>query len=88
MHNLRSDQLSDLGRESADCYRQLKEGVTRVGGPSERLPQSGGKTMYRRLTPLISYGVPQHGEAGMIQPIQGKKYFVDPVNGGPDAIEW
>ena len=28
MHNLRSDQLSDLGRESADCYRQLKEGVT------------------------------------------------------------
>lgn len=27
MHNLRSTQLSDLGQESANCYRQLGEGV-------------------------------------------------------------
>jgi ADP-heptose:LPS heptosyltransferase len=27
MHNLRGDQLSDLGQESANCYRQLGEGV-------------------------------------------------------------
>lgn len=26
MHNLQSTQLSDLGKESADCYRQLSEG--------------------------------------------------------------
>jgi len=37
--------------------------------------------MFRRLNPLISYGVPRHGEAGLIQPIQGQKYFVDPVDG-------
>ena len=27
MHNLRSEQLSEMGKESADCYRQLGEGV-------------------------------------------------------------
>ncbi len=28
MHNLRAKQISELGRESADCYRQIREGVT------------------------------------------------------------
>jgi ADP-heptose:LPS heptosyltransferase len=32
MHNLRGDQLTDLGQESADCYRQLGEGISILGG--------------------------------------------------------
>jgi hypothetical protein len=27
MHNLLGEQISDLGRETAECYRQLLEGV-------------------------------------------------------------
>ena len=28
MHNLHGDHLTDLGQESAECYRQLSEGVS------------------------------------------------------------
>jgi hypothetical protein len=31
MHNLRSTQLAEMGKETADCYRQLGEGVRIMG---------------------------------------------------------
>jgi hypothetical protein len=31
MHNLKGDHLADLGQESANCYRQLGEGVAILG---------------------------------------------------------
>ena len=37
--------------------------------------------MYRRFKPVISFNVPKANEVGMIQPIMGNHYFVDPVNG-------
>jgi hypothetical protein len=37
--------------------------------------------MFRRIDPLVAYNVPKAGVAGVIQPVQGEKFFVDPRSG-------